>query len=148
MILFMNQPAAKGMNLWIWMLKMHNLDSLTTICPISRKNVQHAIISIQKVILLLIIILKHKIFFFQDLHSPNINHNHHHISSTRPQGDHQVLVTHLAHAGVTITISVFQITGMHPYCHSFQYLHHSICIHLQKGPSGDKIHCTLDQRPD
>ena len=30
----MNQGAAtKGMHLWIWMLQMHNADSLTTILP-------------------------------------------------------------------------------------------------------------------
>ena len=82
------------MHLWIWMLQMHNADSLTTILHISRTNVQHAIFAARKGISHVIVTLKRRTIIFQDLHSPSINHNHHCITSIRPQGDHQVLVAH------------------------------------------------------
>ena len=99
---------------------MHNADSLTTILQINKTNVQLAIIMEKKFILLVIINLKHKIIVFPDLPSPSLNRNHHCITNFRRQDDHQVLVAHLSHNGVTITISVFWITGMHPHYHSLR----------------------------
>ena len=55
-------------------------------------------------------------------------------------------MAHLAHVGVTITISVPLITGMHPHHRSLQYLHHSICVHLQQVPHGIHLRHTLDQK--
>ena len=123
--------AAKGMHLWIWMLQMHNANSLTTVLYISRTNVQHAIIVVKNFILHVIVILKHKTISLLDLDNPNISHNHHHITSIRRRGDHQVLMAHPDNVGVTITISVPLITGMSPHRHSLQYLYHSICVCLQ-----------------
>ena len=149
MILHVNQgAAAKGMHPCIWKLQMHNIDSLTNILHISRTTVQHAIIAVKKVISQVIVILKRKTIIFLDLYSPSINHNHHCITSIRPQGDHKVLVAHPPHVGVTITILVFWITSMHPHHHSLQYLHHSICICLQQVPRGVHLHYTLDQKTD
>ena len=82
------------MHLWIWMLKMHNADSLTTVLHISRKNVQHAIFAAKKDISHMIVTLKHRTIILLDLHSPSINHNHHCITTIRPQGEHQVFVAH------------------------------------------------------
>ena len=112
---------------------MHNTDSLITTCYTSKKNVQHVFIIVKKVILNVIVILKCKVIILQDLCSPSLNHDHHLITNIRCQDDHQVL---MAYIGVTITISVFRITGMCPYHHSLQYLHHSICVRLQPGPVG------------
>ena len=66
------------------MLQMHNAKSLTTVCHITKTNVQRAIIVAKKVILHAIVILKHKIINLQDLCSPNISHNHHQIISIMP----------------------------------------------------------------
>ena len=71
--------VAKGMHPWIETLQMHNANSLTTILHISRTNVQHAIIAVKKVISHMIVTLKCKTINFLDLHSPSINHDHHHI---------------------------------------------------------------------
>ena len=76
MILCMNQEAAitkKGMHLWIWMQQTHNADNLTIVLHINRTNVQHAIITVKKVISHVIVPLKHKTISLQDLHSPSIN---------------------------------------------------------------------------
>ena len=40
--------ATKGVHLWIWMLQMHNADSLTTVRYINRTTFQHAIIVVKK----------------------------------------------------------------------------------------------------
>ena len=89
MTLCMNQGAAAtatmGMHLWIWMLQIHNADSLTTILYISRTNVQHAIFVVRKVILHVIVTLKRKTIILQDLHSPSINHNHHCLLVSGPK---------------------------------------------------------------
>ena len=116
MILYVNQEAAaKGMHLWIWMLQIYNVGSLTIILHINRTNAPYAIIAVKKVILHVIIVLKHKVIILQDLCSPNINHEHHCITYIRHQDDHQVLMSHPAHIGVTTTISVLLNIGMHPY---------------------------------
>ena len=73
---------------------MHNADSLTTVPYINRTNIQHAIFAVKKFISHVIVTLKRKTIIFQYLHSPSINHNHHFITSIRPQGDHQVLVAY------------------------------------------------------
>ena len=84
----MNQGgAAKGMHIWIWMQQINTADSLTTVLYISRINIQHAIIAVKKVILHMIIALRCKIIILLDYHSPSINHNYHHITSIRPQGN-------------------------------------------------------------
>ena len=90
---------------------MHNANSLTTICHISRTNIPHVIFVVKKVILHVIVTLKHKTIIFQDLHSPIINSDHHCITSIRPQGDYQVLVAHLAYIGITIINLVPLITA-------------------------------------
>ena len=97
-------------------------------------NAQHAIIAVKKVILHANVVLKRKIIILQDLHSPSINHNHHYITNIRRQGNQKVLMAHLSHVGLTITISVLQNTGMRPHHCSIWDLLHSICIHLQQGP--------------
>ena len=97
MTLYVNQGAATvtmGIHLWIWTQQMKNTDSLTTIPHTNKTNVQHTIFMERKVILHVIIVLKHKVIFFQDLCSPNINHEHHCITYIRHQDDHQVLVAH------------------------------------------------------
>ena len=94
---------------------MHNENSLITILLISRTNIQYVIIAVKKVISHVNVILKRKTTIFQDLSSPCIYHNHHFITNVRRQGYHQVLVAYSAHVGVTTTILVFQITGMHPH---------------------------------
>ena len=147
MILSMNLGVAtKGMHLWIWILQMHNANNLITVLHISRTNVQHVILMVKKVTSHANFILKCKIFILQDLHSPSTNHDHHCITSIRYQGDHKVFVAHLAHIGVTITILIPLNTGMCPHCYSLQYLHYSICVHLQQVPCGVHVHHNLDQK--
>ena len=101
------------------MLQMHNVNSLTTILYISRTNIQHAVFAAKKDISHMLVALKHKKIILKDLHSPSLNHNHYHITSIRPQGNHQVLMAHPAHVGATITILVPLITGMSPHHLSF-----------------------------
>ena len=96
----------------------------------------------------MIVILKRKIIILQDLCSPSINYDYHRVTSIRPQSGHQVLMAYLAHIGVIIIISVFQIIGMRPHHHSLRYLHHSIYICLQQVPRGVHLHNTLDQKTD
>ena len=149
MILYVNLgKETKGMHLWIWMLQMHNAGSLTFVFYISRTNVQHVFPASKKVISHTIVILKYKTISFQGLYSPSIIRNHHRITSIRRQGDHQVLVAHQAHVGVTTTILVPLITGIKPYHRSLQYPHHSIHIRLQQVPCGVHLHNTLDQKTD
>ena len=136
--------AAKGMHLWIWVLQMPNANSPTTVLHTIRTNIQHAIIVAKKVISHTIIILKHKIINFQDLYSPNISHNHYCIINIMPKGDYKVLVAHQAHVGVTITISVFRITGMSPHHHIIQDLQYNTCVCLQQVPRGVHLHHTPD----
>ena len=65
MVLHMNlRVATKGMHLWIWILHMHNIDSLTTARPISRINAPHIIIVAKKVVSHVIVVLKYKIIIF------------------------------------------------------------------------------------
>ena len=139
------------MHLWIWMLQMHKANSLTTVLHTSRTNVQHAIIVVKKVILHMIVILKHKIIIFQDLYSPSINHNHHCITNIRRQDDHKVLVAHLGpHWGHNNNL------GISDHWHEPSPPHHLIpppqytCICLQQGPCGDNLHFhhILDQKTD
>ena len=125
---------------------MHNADGLTTIPHINRINVQYTIFAVRKVISHVIVTLKCKTIIFQDLHSPSINHDHHHVTSIRPQGDCQVLMAHPAYVGATITISVPLFTSMSPYHCSIQDLHHSIHARLQQGNRGAHLHHTLDQK--
>ena len=66
-----------GMHLWIWMLQTHNANSLTTVPHVSITNVQYIIFAVKKVILHVIVALKHKTISLQDLYSPSINYNHH-----------------------------------------------------------------------
>ena len=152
MTLYINQGAAAtaklGMHLWIWMLQMHNANSLTTVLYIIRINVQYAILIAKKDILHVIVTLKRKTIVLQDLYTPSINHDHHCITSIRPQSDHKVLMAHLAHVGATITVSVLLITGMSPHCRSLSYLHHSIHVCLQQGHRGVHLHHILDQKTD
>ena len=148
MILFVNQAAIKGMHLCIWMLQMHNADSPTIVYSISKKNVQHAIIVVKKVILHMSVILMRKIILLQDLRSPNTTHDQHCVTNTRRQDDHQVLMAYWAHVGVTTTILVFQNTGMCLYCCNLRYLHHSIHVHLQQVPHGVHLQHTLEQKTD